>query len=168
MQVIPRLILNPTTKPLTVLTHWTARPRLFIPSIHLRSPTPRFGRIWCSGQAWIRILDLVRYQLEHTIDLTLLCHRPYRGCTRRCCMHELGRWECIAAILPRCMLELGTQIQRNWLVTSSISAFDTFPLIREAPPSTPCLACMLSRPKAYFATANCETCIRSSLDKDRL
>uniref|UniRef100_A0A8C4WPD6 Ig-like domain-containing protein n=1 Tax=Eptatretus burgeri TaxID=7764 RepID=A0A8C4WPD6_EPTBU len=69
-KVIPRFILNPTTKPLTVLTPCTARPRLFIPSIHLQSPTPRFGLIWCTGQAWICILDLVKNQLEHTIDLS--------------------------------------------------------------------------------------------------
>ena len=47
-------------------------------------PTPRFGLVSCTGQAWIRILDLVKNQLEHTIDLSLLClRRPYRGWTLR-------------------------------------------------------------------------------------
>ena len=37
----------------------------------------------CSSLAWICILDLVRNQLEHTIDLPLLCRRPYGGWTCR-------------------------------------------------------------------------------------
>ena len=45
----------------------------------MQSQTPRFGLVWCTGQAWIHILDLVRNQLEHTIDLSLLCRRPYGG-----------------------------------------------------------------------------------------
>ena len=162
-----------------------AGPRLLIPSIHMRSPTPRFGLVWCTGQAWIRILDLVRDQLEHTIDLSLLCQRPYRGWTRRgWCVSGADKrtssWpSCHAAcasgadrstsaILPHCMLELGARIRHHRLVTSHIRAFDTFPLVPEAPPSTPCLVCMLSRPKAYLARATYETHICSSLVKSGL
>ena len=72
LQVIHRFILSPTMEPLTVLTPGTARRRLFIPSILLRSPTPRFGLVWCTGQAWIGILDLVRNQLEHNGSLALV------------------------------------------------------------------------------------------------
>uniref|UniRef100_UPI00358F919A follistatin-related protein 4-like n=1 Tax=Myxine glutinosa TaxID=7769 RepID=UPI00358F919A len=80
MQVIPRFLRNPTTKPLTVRTPCTARPRLFIPSIHLQSQTPRFGLIWCTGQPWICILDLIKHQLDHTIDLSPWNCKP-RGLT---------------------------------------------------------------------------------------
>ena len=86
VQVVPRLILSPATGSLTVLAPCAAGPRLFIPSIRLRSPTPRLGLVWCSGQAWIRILDLVGSQLEHIVDLSLLCRQPYGGWTRRGCM----------------------------------------------------------------------------------
>ena len=166
LQVIHRFILNPTTEPVTVLTPCTARRHLFIPSIHLQSPTPRFGLIWYTGQAWICILDLVKNQLEHTIDLTLLCRRPHRGNDTACvCCADRST---SPPFLPRCMLGLGARIRRHRLVTSRIRAFHTFPLIHEAPPSTPCLVCMLARPKVYFARAPFETRIRSSLVKSGL
>ena len=128
LQVIHRFILNPTTEPLTVLAPCAAGPRLLIPSIHLQSPTPRLGLVWCTGPAWICIRDLVGSQLEHTIDLSLLCRRPYRGWTHRgWCVSGAdkrtssppschvacasGADRSMSAILPRCMLELGAQIR---------------------------------------------------------
>ena len=129
MQVLPRFILSPATGPLTVLAPCVAGLRLFILSIHLRSPTPRFDLVRCTGQAWIRILDLVKNQLEHTIDLSLLCRRPYRGWTRRGCVCELCRKDVAASCHAACS---------SWTLES-----DTIGLPRAAfVPSTLCLSYM--------------------------
>ena len=200
-KVIHRFILSPVTEPLTVLTPCTAR-HVFHPIDPPAEPNTGIGLVWCTGQAWIRILDLVRNQLEHTPDLSLLCRRPSRGWTRRGCVREhadkrsrrhhlatrharavpigVRARSCHAACvscadrstsLPSCHAacsSLGARIRHHRLVTSRIRAFDTYPLVNEASPSTPCLVCMSSRPKVYLARVPLEIRIRSSLVKSGL
>ena len=122
-EVIHRFILSPVTEPLTVLTPCTAQ-HIFHPIDPPAEPNTGIGLVWCMGQAWIRILDLVRNQLEHTIDLSSPVPSTSRGLDvlrlvrERCDKRRLSPPSCHAAcasdadrstsaILLRCMLELG-------------------------------------------------------------
>ncbi len=92
------------------------------------------------------MLDLVRNQLEPTVDLTVLCRRHCAGPERA---EEGVRTRCLekkeygAAILPRGVFELGARIHGPRLVTSDIHAFDTL-LSSMKHHQVLCLVCMLS------------------------
>ena len=140
----------------------------------MRLVTSRWSRIQAPSSSMQRgkmALILLSAPLAHVAwqdggDVLLLSapltHQP----RHTACASDADR--STSAILPRCMLELGARIRHHRLVTSRIRAFDIFPLVHEAPPSTPCLVCMLSRPKVYFARAPFETRICSSLGKSGL
>ncbi len=167
-EVIHRFILSPVTEPLTVLTPCTAR-HVFHP---IDPPAESNTQIWPS-LVYRPGLDSHTGPCEKPAGTYDRSFSPVPSTLQGLDAPRLVRERCrqkdvVAAILPRCMLELGARIRHHRLVTSRIRAFDTFPLVHEAPPSTPCLVCMLSRPKAYFARAPFETCIRSSRGKSGL